>query len=193
MKNKAADFTRLAVRFVFSTPRSVAEALWRGVSLWMVSTLIGVGWFFFNNPESFQLLLSQHPTLEQVAKGSKRKEVVDLISSFVERTKPIRIALVSRTGGVGAQLIWNSDGLDRQWPTSVDGVLSSNIRPILGHLIFNECWEGDLASDGGHYVLCGLSNDKGHVGFLIAEIEKPCQKFGADFKLLAGEIARILF
>ena len=198
MAKKTDELIKVAARFLNNTPKTFVEGLWRGFALWALSVTFTVSYVAITDPEIFSLwlggLVNSPKTLAQATKGTKRQQVISLITKFVENFNPLRVALVSQDAGIEVKLVWNSDSLDRPWPTSVDGILNSNFRPILGDLIFEECWEGSLGESGRWYVVCGLKTTEGnHAGFLIAEKEKPCEKFKAEFKLLAGQVSRIIF
>ena len=198
MAKKTDELIRVAARFLISTPKSLSEGLWRGFALWALSMTFTVSYIAITDPEIFTLWLGglrdTPKTLDQATEGTTRQKVIGLITKFVQSSNPLRVALVSQDKGIEVKLVWSSDTLNRPWPTSVDGILNSDFRPILGDLIFEECWEGSLGENGRWYVVCGLKTDQGnHAGFLIAEKEKPCEKFKGEFKLLAGQISRIIF
>lgn len=198
MAKKTDELLALIGKYLLNTPKNLAEGVWRGVALWLTTVALSCAWLLVTDTEGFLELLpfgGEAASLsERTTKDNVRRRVIMLISKFVETSNPLRVALVSQDAGIEVKLVWNSDRLNRPWPTSVDGVLSSDFRPILGDLIFEECWEGSLGDSGRWYVMCGLKNSEGgHAGFLIAEKEKRCEKFLANFRLLAGQVGRIVF
>ena len=196
MSKALAGFQKLAKKFILSSPKSVAEAIWRGTALWMLTIVGSLTYLMATERELLYGLISESstPLYEVIAKQNKREEVVELVGKFAQQAQPLRIALVAKTSDVGVSLVWSSEGLQKPWPTSIDGVMSDNIKPIYGHIVLDECWHGQFESSPNWYVLCGISDDdRSHVGFLIAEKEKPCETFKADFERLARRISEILF
>ena len=195
MSDKKAGLLELVAKFVFSTPKTAGAAIWRGVALWMVSLAASAG-YLVTQTEFVAGFFSEgdDPLHQVVGDRRKRDQVIKLIESFAFQSKPNRIALVAKTSSVGVKLAWSSENLDTPWPTSVDGILSDNIRPLYGHLIFDDCWHGQFDRSTKWYMLCGISDSTGeHTGFLIAEKDKSCAMFEKDFRTLARRISEILF
>ncbi len=147
-------------------------------------------------PQFIEALLApdeRSRALEDVNKTTKKTEIEQLIEAFVYRHRPDRFALIARVSSVGVKLIWSNEDA-RGWPTAVEGAMSANMRPIIGHLVLGECWVGPIDSSGTRWQFCGISDADHHHGYIVASWDSSPQGNNlADMKLLAQRIGEILF
>lgn len=131
--------------------------------------------------------------LEDVNQTRKKTEIEQLVEAFVYRRRPDRFALVARVSNVGVKLIWSNEDA-RRWPTAVEGAMSANMAPIIGHLVLGECWVGPIDSSGTRWQFCGISDADHHHGYIVASWDSAPQGDSlADMKLLAQRIGEILY
>ena len=185
----------VAKKFIFNTPKTWAEAVWRGVALWMSSTAFLVVYLAIGFPEALPFVEGGgHESLASLEDTKERQEVIALIRKFINKHQPTRFALVGRVSTIGVKLVWSSEDATH-WPTNVDGVMSSNMKPILGHLAFDGCWSGELAKDSDEkWVFCGITNDGSQQGHIVASFsDTPCSHCIEEMDALAKRIRQILF
>ena len=73
-----------------------------------------------------------------------------VMSSFINRHGPNRLALTARTSTIGTKLIWANENTSG-WPLDVDGFMSQSMAPVLGYLVLDQCWVGEFEQFDGEY------------------------------------------
>ena len=96
-----------------------------------------------------------------------------VMSSFINRHGPNRLALTARTSTIGTKLIWANENTSG-WPLDVDGFMSQSMAPVLGYLVLDQCWVGEFEEfDGEYWVACGLTDQSRHWGHVVASFDQP--------------------
>ncbi len=190
---------QFAKKFVFDPPKNLAAAIWRGVALWMITTSFAVGWIFTQNPSVVRVFTGSDKGSEiddLITDVDGSTQIENLINDFIYRHQPTRFAFVARVSTVGVKLLWSNQDASH-WPTSVEGIMSSNMKPVIGHLIFDSCWSGSLDGSDSKWIFCGISDSDKNYGYLVSSWppesghgDKNC---AAELKALAQRISEILF
>lgn len=158
----------LITHVVLDVPGSVGEVLWRVFSTLGLSTLLITGFILWRHPD---VIIQSEPS-PVVAERLRRdpaaeKETMAMVSAFIRRHLPARFALVSWPTATTGESLWTSSST-QGWPTSLDGLLSPNLIPAVGPLVFGECWQGSLSGSDG-WMVCPISDDTDVWGFVIAQ------------------------
>lgn len=158
----------LITHVVLDVPGSVGEVLWRVFSTLGLSTLLITGFILWRHPD---VIIQREPS-PVVAERLRRdpaaeKETMSMVSAFIRRHLPARFALVSWPTATTGESLWTSSST-QGWPTSLDGLLSPNLIPAVGPLVFGECWQGSLSGSDG-WLVCPISDDTDVWGFVIAQ------------------------
>lgn len=114
---------------------------------------------------------------------------MELIATYLNTYGPTHVAIVNWETQTGIHLVWSSSST-RFWPMSTDGVMSPNMREVVGFLIFDACFVGsiehsspqaaNLVSDK-NWLVCGLSNEHDIWGYVIASWNgAPAPRYAVD-------------
>lgn len=187
-------------RLVLTPPTNAWEAIWRIFSVSMISGMLTAGWMVWRYPDVVRGFIShdhiENEIIEEIftRNPDKKRTAMELLGTYIATYGPSHIALINWETQTGIHEVWAS-GSTRHWPTTTDGVMSQNMREATGHLIFDQCWIGDLEDinpydyasvSGDDWLICGLSNDFDIWGYVIVHWE------GREVPPSAAEGLRIL-
>lgn len=209
MAGLISQITKAASRLVLETPKSFGEALWRFLSLSTVTGVLVSAVLLWRYPRIVQTLALGGEVEEQVIEDIFRRrpkvkaEAMRLIGQYVARWQPSQIAIVNWTTQTGIAEVWANEST-KGWPTSTNGIMSRNMKDVVGDLIFDQCWTGpfERAVGGGisavpltDWAVCGMSDSFDIWGYLLVHWDGQNPPEGAvhELELLARHLERLLF
>ena len=153
---------------MLDVPETVGAMVWRVFSVLGLTALLITGTVLFRHPELIAPRESD-PAVAERLRSDPAVEVVVMghVSAFIHRHLPARFALVSWPTATTGEQLWSSEDT-RNWPMHLDGMLSTNLIPAVGPLVFGECWAGQMSESDG-WLLCPISSEEDVWGFVIAQ------------------------
>lgn len=187
---------RLVRDLVMASPHTAAEAIWRAFAVLGLSGLMLCGWIGWRYPQVVQQWLERTPSQLvsdrlQVNTWTQR-QVMDAVASFIRVHKPQRFAIIGLRTSSSGEKIWATDDV-RSWPANFDGVLTSDLVPAMGPLMFGECWDGTLDGSPG-WSICPIGNGTHWHGLLVSQWPKGVSLQGRQgLKYLADRVQGLLY
>ena len=169
-------------RSIFETPKSIGEALWRVASVSMVTGFLTSGFMVWRYPDVVRSAINHDQIENEIIleiferEPEIKLESMDLIATYVNTYGPTHVAIVNWETQTGIHHVWSSSST-RFWPMSTDGVMSPNMRNVVGFLIFDQCFVGTIehsSTQGAsmvsdqNWLVCGLSNEQDIWGYVIS-------------------------
>jgi len=161
---------------VLDTPDNVGEVSWRVFSVLGLSSVLVSSFIIWRHPELIVNLLQpseSSPLLTNRLNDSDelKTKVMENISSFLYRNKPLRLALVSWPTATTGVVVWDTGAVD-SWPVKLNGLYSLNLMPSVGPMTFQECWTGAFGSSS-NWLICPIHDDTKPWAFVITQWEQP--------------------
>lgn len=184
---------RFLVGYILKAPANWREALWRGVGLWLGAMVFSFGWVVVTRPNTIAEFV---PGRMAARESQTRQQLQAHIDEFLFLHRPSHLAVVAHVSEVRLKLLWSNDQA-LAWPTSVDGLMSENMKSITGHFIFDGCWMGEFPDDAHSWVMCGFSASREQSGHVVAawRDKSPAElrHLTDDLRTLAQKIRRLVF
>ncbi|MGA0983548.1 MAG: hypothetical protein ACO3ST_02500 [Burkholderiaceae bacterium] len=185
----------LISHLLLDVPATVGELIWRIFSVTGLTGLLIAAFLVWRYPGEIKSRIEGSPDPSVAAVMLRNplieRRVMELVSSFVYQQRPARFALVSWPTATTGQLVW-ANGKPDEWPVSMNGILSQNLVPAVGPMVFGECWDGEL-NQGEQWHLCPLSNQEDVWGFLIAHWPQGSKTGPRALDHLAERIESLLY
>lgn len=187
----------LVQQLLLDSPRNAGEAVWRAFAVLGLSGLLVCGWIAWRYPAVVQGWLERAPSplVADRLHNSKaaQRQVIDAIATYIRVARPDRFALVGMRTATTAEIAWSTTDV-QDWPTNLQGVLSSDLIQAVGQLTFGECWSGQLTGQGPPWHACPISDGDRLTGFVISQWSSdvsPLDQRGLDH--LAQRIQGLLY
>lgn len=172
--NLVAQIVALLSDIVLDTPEGLAEVIWRVFSVMGLSSVLISSFLIWRHPEFINGFLTPEtpsPLLTDKLNSSEdlKVKVMENISSFLYRSKPQKIALVGWPTATTGVVVWDTGGVSA-WPVKLNGLLSLNLVPSVGPMVFKECWHGSF-NGSNNWLICPIHNDTKAWAFVITQWE----------------------
>ena len=161
---------------VLDTPDDVGEVVWRIFSVMGLSSVLISCFLIWRHPELVSNILSPSepsPLLSNRLDNSDdlKVKVMENISTFLHRNKPLKLALVGWPTATTGVVVWDTGAVD-SWPVKLNGLYSLNLVPSVGPMTFKECWIGAFGPSP-NWLVCPIHDDTKPWAFVITQWSKP--------------------
>ncbi len=212
MNGLFSALTKAAKSLVMTTPKSFAEGAWRFFALSAVTGITVSGILLWRYPLIVNKIALGGTVKEQRIedifrrKPQVKEEAMELVGQFIARFHPDQFAIVNWTTQTGIDEVWANEST-KGWPTATQGIMSRNMMEAVGHMIFDQCWSGELPYGAMHHhshhndfspqswLVCGMSDSYDLWGYLIIhwDHQGPPEEALQQLERLSRHLERLLF